>query len=257
MLSAILVDDESHCLDTLEWQLEEYCPDVEVVARCNSGMEAIDRITELKPQLVFLDIEMPGMNAFEMLEQLQHAHSGSTDRRALPFEIVFTTAYDQYAVHAFKIAAVDYLLKPIDERELQRSVAKVREHQSVLNADQLRLLNERLTQPQRTPGRLALPTSDGLELVEVDKILYCASESNYCHIHLADREYFITRTLKEIQETLEGSSFFRIHNRFLINLNHLSKDVRGEGGYVVMKNGQQLPVARSRKEELLQLIRQL
>ncbi|MDX1407462.1 MAG: LytTR family DNA-binding domain-containing protein, partial [Saprospiraceae bacterium] len=126
-----------------------------------------------------------------------------------------------------------------------------------LSRDQLQLLSQRLEQPRKPPERLALPTGEGLEFVEVASIVFCASESNYTHIHLENGEYLITRTLKDIQEALTGASFFRIHNRYLINLKHLDKYMRGDGGYVIMHDGRQLPVARSRKEELMHLIRTL
>jgi two-component system LytT family response regulator len=245
MLRTILVDDESHCLDTLQWQLQEYCPEVEVIAQCNSPLDAIEQIGKLKPQLVMLDIEMPKMNAFEMLKQLE----------PVEFDVIFTTAYDQFAVNAFKVSALDYLLKPVDEEELKRAIAKAVQRNAAPSHDQLSLLHERVKQPRKPLEKLALPTSEGLEFVSVKGIIYCESDSNYCHIIMdGDKQLFITRTLKEIQEALEGSNFFRIHNSYLANLDHVTRYVRGDGGYVVMSNGKSLSVARSKKDELMSVI---
>lgn len=248
MLRTILVDDETHALDRLHWQLTEYCPEVEVVAQCASPQDAIEQITKLKPQLVMLDIEMPKMNAFELLKQLE----------PVQFEIIFTTAYNQFAMRAFQVSALDYLLKPIDEEELRRAIRKTNDTNRQIAASQLKLLQERVQQPLQPLEKLALPTSDGLELVPIRNIVYCESESNYCHVYIeGGKEFFITRTLKDMQEALEGSTFFRIHNSFLANLNHVTKYVRGDGGYLVMSNGKTLNVARSKKDELMQVIGKL
>lgn len=245
MLRAIIVDDERHCIETLQWQLSEYCPNVEVVAQCSSPLDAIEQIKELKPQLVMLDIEMPKMNGFEMLKHLE----------PVDFDIIFTTAYDEFAVNAFKVSALDYLLKPIDEEELKRAIGKVTTRHGPINADQLHLLHDRIDQPRKPLEKLALPTSEGLEFVPIRSIIYCESDSNYCHVIIdGGKDLFITRTLKEIQEALEGSTFFRIHNSYLANLDHVTRYVRGDGGYLVMTNGKSLTVARSKKDELMAVI---
>lgn len=247
-LRTILVDDESHGLDTLQWQLQEYCPEIEVVAQCSSPVDAIEQIRRLTPHLVMLDIEMPKMNAFEMLKHLE----------PVAFDIIFTTAYDQFAVNAFKVSALDYLLKPVDEDELKRAIAKAVKRSAAASTEQLQLLHERMEHPRKPLEKLALPTSEGLELIPVRNIIYCESESNYCHIFIdGGKQRFITRTLKEIQEALDGSGFFRIHNSYLANLDHITRYVRGDGGYVVMSNGTQLTVARSKKDELMGVIGRL
>lgn len=244
-LRTIIVDDESHCVKTLAWQLNEFCAQVEVVAKCTDPEDAIVQIRALKPDLVMLDIEMPNMNAFDMLKHLER----------VDFDIIFTTAYDQFAVSAFRVSALDYLLKPIVEEELVAAIDKAIARHGGANPQQLELLHERLAEPKKPPERMAVPTRDGLEFISVKGIIYCESESNYTHIVMDDgKPHFINRTLKEIQEALEGANFFRIHNSYLVSLDHVRKYVRGDGGYLVMSNGKSLTVSRAKKDELMAVI---
>lgn len=248
-MTAILIDDEAHCTRTLKWELERHCPEVEVVAVCSSGEEGLAAIHESKPDLVFLDIEMPGMNGFDMLGRLDK----------IDFQVVFCTAYDQYAIKAFKLSATDYLLKPVDSHELVAAVEKAaRQSSKGITSDQITELISAIGHPGREFRRIALSTSDGLEFVDTDRILYCESQSNYTNIVLEDgRKVLLSKTLKEIDELLTGFGFFRAHKSHLINLRHVTKYVRGDGGYVVMRNGVTITIARSRKEEFLGLFAKL
>ena len=243
MINAIIIDDERHSCDALKMLLGKCCQQVHVAAICYSGEEGIKRITELKPQLVFLDIEMPHMNGFQMLEQLS----------ALNFEIIFTTSYDQYAITAFKFSALDYLLKPIDREELQKAVEKVSKKISPPVSQQLEILLQKIHQPAITIQRIALPTMQGLEFVPVDSIISCSSNNNYTEFFLADKKkLLVSRTLKEVEDMLADHSFLRVHNSHVVNLNAITRYVKGEGGYLVMTDGSNVDVSRSRKELLLQ-----
>lgn len=243
MINAIIIDDERHSCDALKMLLAKCCPQVEVAAICNSGDDGIKKINELKPQLVFLDIEMPHMNGFQMLEQLS----------AINFEVIFTTSYDQYAITAFKFSALDYLLKPVDREELEKAVQKVTKKISPPVSQQLEILLQKINQPTIAVQRIALPTMQGLEFVAVGSIISCSSNNNYTEFFLADKKkLLVSRTLKEVEDMLADHSFLRVHNSHVVNLNAITRYVKGEGGYLVMSDGSTVDVSRSRKELLLQ-----
>jgi len=242
MIRAIIVDDEPYCCDTLETMLEKYCPDVQLVAVCHSGEEAITAISQQKPDLVFLDIEMPRMNGFDMLQKIG----------AVNFEIIFTTSFDQYALRAIRFSALDYLLKPIDKDDLVNAVQKVIQRSQKPIAQQLQLLMQKLQQPSNPINKIALPTMEGLQMVAVESILYCESDSNYTTFHLKNKQKIIvSRTLKEMEELLEEYSFARVHSSYLVNLQEVNKYIKGEGGYLVLNDGSTVNVSASRKKLLL------
>jgi two-component system LytT family response regulator len=240
MLKAIIVDDEPDCCEALGLLLGTYCPEVQVSAICNSGAAALEAIPAQKPQLVFLDIEMPHMNGFQLLERLP----------AVDFDLVFTTSYDQYAIKAIRFSAMDYLLKPVDREELKYAVQKVILRQQPPLPQQLEILLQRLQHP--STSKIAIPTLEGLLMIPVASIISCKSDSNYTTLYLKDKQKITaSRTLKEVEEMMEGLSFLRVHQSHLVNLDEISKYVRGEGGYLVMSDGSVVDVARSRKELLL------
>lgn len=245
VIQALLVDDESHCLETLTWQLQKFCPDVNIFASCETAEKALDILRSQSIDLVFLDIEMPHMNGFELLQRLE----------TIPFEVIFTTAYDMFAVKAFKFSALDYLLKPIDKDELVNAVAKAKEKKNQsIRPEQLDILFQNLYGRKQPSQKIALPTLNGLEFILANDIIHCQSEGNYTHIYLQDNtKYLICRTLKETEELLSGHNFFRVHHSHTINLNHIKKYVKGDGGYVIMTNNATINVSRSRKEELLRI----
>jgi two-component system LytT family response regulator len=246
MLKAVIVDDEPFCCTSLVTLLERYCPEVKVVEICRSGEDGLIAIREKNPQIVFLDIEMPGMSGFEMLEKLS----------TINFEIIFTTSYDQYAIKAIHLSALDYLLKPVDREELQRAVQKLIQRSHYPLPQQLEILLQRVHQPVSLTQKIALPSMEGLQMIDVNSIIYCASDSNYTTFILKNKQKIIvSRTLKEIEEMLEEYSFLRVHNSYLINLNEIDKYVKGEGGYLVMSDGSTIDVSRSRKEMLLNKLR--
>ena len=241
MLRAIIVDDEPYCCETITTLLEDN-RDVEIVAVCDSAAKALIAIQKYSPDVVFLDVEMPKMNGFEMLEQLP----------VVNFQIIFTTSYDQYALKAIRFSAIDYLLKPVDSEELQRAVQKVIQHSQKPIAQQLEILMQKLHQPSTPIHKIAMPTMEGLQMIPVDSIISCESDSNYTILLLKNnKKLVVSRTLKEIEELLEEHSFIRVHRCYLANLNEVEKYVKGEGGYLVMTDGTTIDVARNKKEVLL------
>jgi two-component system, LytTR family, response regulator len=249
MLNAILIDDENNALEVLEMQLTRYCKDVAVVAACNSGERGIAAIKKLNPDVVFLDIEMPHVNGFDVIKATQ----GQT------YEVIFTTAYDQFAIKAFKFSAVDYLLKPIDIMELQTAVERVKSKKGNTNIEQkLQTLFEQLQPQQRLTDKIALPVGDAMHLMLPDEIIRCESESNYTHIFLANgKKITMAKTLKEVEENINGSPFFRIHQSHLVNMNHISKYIKGDNAYVIMKDGTQISISRNKKDAFLEGFRRV
>ena len=245
MIKAILIDDEVHCLDTLNIILHDYCPEVQVMAQCLSAKKGLEAIEQFQPELVFLDIEMPMMNGFEMLEQFS----------VIPFSVIFTTSYDQYAIKAIRFSALDYLLKPIDPKELIAAVHKVDNSRLAPSPEQLQILMNHIRNKETGFTKIAIPTSEGYELVPAAEITYCEADDNYTHLFLKNKKKVVAcRTLKEIEEQLESfPQFIRVHHSYMVNLNEVTKYIRGEGGYLVMTDGSTVNVSRSRKEALLKL----
>jgi two-component system LytT family response regulator len=242
MITSIIVDDEPYCCEALELKIQKYCPGLVIKAICNSGSEALMAVSQHNPALVFLDIEMPFMNGFEFLENLS----------VINFELIFTSSYDQYAIKAFRFSALDYLLKPIDREELIQAVAKISARRQSPSEGQLELLLQQYHNPKGSLKKVALPTMEGLQMVEVDTIISCSSESNYTYIYLKNnKKITVSRTMKDIEELLVDYSFLRVHKSFIVNLNEVEKYVRGEGGYLIMSDGSTIDVSRTRKETLL------
>lgn len=242
MIKAVIVDDEPYSCESLATLLERYCPGVKVADICYSGPDALIAIKEQQPQIVFLDIEMPKMNGFELLEKLPEIN----------FEIIFTTSYDQYAIKAIRFSALDYLLKPVDREELQKAVQKVMQKQNQQLPQQLELLLQKINKPTTGIQKIALPTMEGLQMVAIDSIISCASDSNYTIFLLKNKEKLIaSRTLKDIEELLTEYSFIRVHHSYIVNLSEVNKYIKGEGGYLIMSDNSNIDVSRSRKEMLL------
>lgn len=241
MLKAIIIDDEPYCCETIATLLEDN-HEVAIAAVCHNGADAITAIQKHNPDLVFLDVEMPKMNGFEMLEQIPLVN----------FEIIFTTSYDQYALKAIRFSAIDYLLKPVDSEELQRAIQKMFHRSQKPIAQQLEILLQKIHQPSTPINKIAMPTMEGLQMIPVDSIINCESDSNYTILFLKnDKKIVASRTLKEIEELLEEHSFIRVHRCYLANLNEVEKYVKGEGGYLLMSDGRMIDVARNKKEILL------
>ena len=243
MIKAILIDDEVHCLDTLSILISDYCPDVEIMEKCLSAKQGLEAVARHQPSIIFLDIEMPIMNGFEFLEQFKE----------ISFTIIFTTSYDQYAIKAIRFSALDYLLKPIDSKELIAAVRKVQTQKQLPVPEQFQMLMNQVKHKDAVFNKIAIPTSEGFELIPAEQVLRCEADDNYTHLFLKNRTKIVAcRTLKEMEEQLENfPSFIRVHHSYLVNLNEVNKYVRGEGGYLVMSDGATVNVSRSRKEALM------
>ncbi|MFD2919866.1 LytR/AlgR family response regulator transcription factor [Terrimonas rubra] len=241
MLTAIIIDDEPDNVKLLALQLKKYCPEVLLLATCTDSAGGLTAIKEHDPDLLFLDIEMPGMNGFELLEQLGN----------FSFQVIFVTAYDQFAVKAFKFSALDYLLKPIDAHELKAAVAKATANPKI-NKQQLQLLQKELSPGAKVlPQKIALPYQNGVVFTDLGNILYCEARDNYTMFYLADgKQHLAAKTLLSVQEILEERNFLRVHRQYLVNLDHIHKYVKGENAYLVMQNQVNIPVARNQKERL-------
>ena len=245
MLTSIIIDDELNGRIALKQKLNDYCPGVEVVAEAENGQQGIEMINNFNPNLVFLDIEMPGMDGFEMLINIPYKN----------FHLVFTTAYDHYAIKAIKYAAFDYLLKPIDIDELKMTIGRLL-HQplSSVNIKKLETLEQNLlTKPFL--NKIAIPTHEGLLFFDISNIVHLEAQSNYTMIYFDDQSKLLaSRTLKEFEEILPPDTFFRPHNSHIINLHFIKRYIRGDGGQVELKNGTYILISRRKKEEFLKVI---
>ena len=243
MIKTIIIDDETHCRVTLSLLLKEFCPEVHILEQLNSAESGFETIKKLQPDLVFLDIEMPVLNGFQLLEQFSD----------IRFAVIFTTSFDQYAIKAIRFSALDYLLKPIDPAELKNAIRKVSELRYLPMAEQFQILLKQVQGIKTGINKIAVPTVEGFELVPADQILYFEANNNYTHLFLKNKTKIVAcRTLKEMEEQIRDITFFlRVHNSYMVNLNEANKYVRGEGGYLIMSDGSSVNVSRSRKETLL------
>ncbi len=247
-MTAIVVDDEKHCRDVLALLLTKHCPHITLLAACADGPAGVEAIDKHHPDLVFLDIEMPGMSGFDLLKTCQYTH----------FQVIFTTAYNEYAIQAIRHNALDYILKPVDKDELKQAVAKAEASPTMHPASSpvhefVAYLNR-----QKTGDRLALPTLEGLQILQSEEIYYCESDGGYTHFFLTNgKNVLISKTLKEVEEVLGNKGFCRIHHGFLINVRYVQRYIRGDGGEVIMANNKNIPVSRNKKQEFLSLLERI
>ena len=243
MIRAIIIDDEPHAVGLLALRLAQNCPQVEIVASCTNSHQGIKAIMEQRADVVFLDIEMPQLNGFQVLEAVSD----------IQFSLVFVTAYDKFAVKAFRYSAVDYLLKPIDTRELIQAVERVEKDRNT-SSEQVHHLKQQLSNREKSfPDRIALPYQNGVAFVDMKEVVYCEADNNHTKFYLSAGQYHLaTKSLRDIQELLEERGFLRVHRQYLINLSHISKFVKGEGSYLVMSNQKTIPVSRMQKDRLLE-----
>jgi len=247
-MHTLIIDDEKHCRDSLFIMLSKYCPAITVVDQCPDVRTALKSIQQYQPDLLFLDIEMPGMNGFELLKNCPDSD----------FKVIFVTAYNEYAIQAIRHSALDYLLKPVINEELIQAVDKaVQVGQQHLSAAKVTRLLQSLQ--QRTPQRIALPTVDGIMIVDLQDILYCESENNYTRLYLTnDKMIFVAKTLKKIETLLSvDPDFFRIHHSFIVNMRFVRQYLKGDGGMVVLANGKNVPISRVKRQELFSRLERL
>ncbi|MCZ2130972.1 MAG: LytTR family DNA-binding domain-containing protein [Bacteroidia bacterium] len=241
MLKTIIIDDEQNVREVLSKLLADYCPDVKVEAFATNIEEGTKLIKELQPDLVFLDVEFPEKSGFELIDELKHEE----------FDVIFISGHEEYALKAFKTEAVDYLLKPFNVEELEVAVNKVlekrRKESSVRYAD---VFLQKWNGSQ--DRQVALTSSDGLLFVKVKDIIYCKGDGAYTYFYMKDSDRItVSKNLKEFEELLRGMGFYRVHKSYLINLNQMKKYVRGDGGHVIMSNGDSVDVSKRKKEGFL------
>ena len=249
MIKAIVVDDELGARESLSKMIEKNCKQIEVVAKVDSMLSAFEAITNKEPDLVFLDIEMPNGNAFDLLEKFKNIN----------FNIIFTTAYDHYAIKAIKFSAIDYILKPIDPEELVTAVKRFeaqRGQKESLDKQFKTLLSN--VKPENKLKKVGIPDGDGLIFINLSDIIRCDSDGNYTFFILTSGKKIIaSRTLGEYEQMFTDDNFFRIHRSHLINLEHVKKYIKGEGGYVVMSDNSQVEVSRRNKTDFLEKLSHL
>lgn len=243
MIKTIIIDDEQHCIDSLAFDLQKHCKEIEILETCANPKEGLLAIKKHKPDLVFLDVQMPWMNGFEMLELLDQ----------ISFAIIFTTAFDQFAAKAFRISAIDYLLKPVDVTDLKEAVRKaVDKIQQRSGVENIVNLLQNIKQPEDNQ-RIAFPGREGFEFVEAGKIVYAQAEGSYTHVFLNDkRKLVISKTLSDIEEMLPVNLFHRIHHSTLVNLSQVTHLYKSDGGYIVLENGEKLAISKSKKDGLME-----
>ena len=243
MITAIIIDDEQNCIDSLVFDLQKHCKDVEILESCTTPKQGLLSIKKHRPDLVFLDVQMPWMSGFEMLELLDK----------IDFAIIFTTAFDQFAAKAFRISAIDYLLKPIDIHDLKEAIKKASEKiQQKSGNDNIANFLQNIKKPE-VKQRIAVPGREGYEFIEAGKIIYAKAEGSYTHVFLNDkRKLIVSKTLSDIEELLPAEHFQRIHHSTLVNLSHITHLFKTDGGFVVLDNGEKLAVSKSRKESLME-----
>ena len=238
MIKAIIIDDIPEARSVLKTDLENYCVNIEVIGEADGVVSGAKIIKELKPDLVFLDIQMPDGSGFDLLEILSDKN----------FKLIFTTASDEYAVKAFKFSAVDYLLKPIDPDELMDAVSRVEQQEQP--TDRIALLKENFDQPKR----IALNTLEKIHIVEVDEILRCESSINYTMFYFTDEtKLLVTKTLKEFDKLLSDHYFIRVHQSHLVNARFIKEFTKSDG-YIFMKDGTKVPVSTRKKQVLMEMI---
>lgn len=237
-LSAIIVEDEVNSRDILRSYLSKYCPGVNLIGEAASIQEALKLIEKHTLDLVFLDVEMPFGNAFDLLDQLPNR----------TFETVFVTAYNQYAMDALNNHAAYYLMKPINIDELIKAVDHVAEIRQKEDALEDRILKPKLN---KVDGKITLPQQDGFQILNVSDILYCKADDNYTEIFLENKKILVSKTLKYFEEALSDFPFARIHKSYLVNVNEVVKYRKGKGGSVVISSGKELLVSASKKKDFL------
>lgn len=244
---ALIIDDEKNGRENLAGLVRQYCPQLKIVAEAATVAEAILKIEEFQPRLIFLDIEMPGGNGFKLLEHF----------KTFPFEVIFVTAYDNYAIKAIRFSASDYILKPINLNELIDAVEKVsqRVRQQIEN-ERIRQLYQNSLHPSNP--KIGLPTGERIEFVEVKTIIRCQGESNYTHLYFtAKKPLLVAKSLVEFEELLGDHGFIRVHKSHLVNLNHVTSISKNDGGTLNLSNGDSVLISRRRKDFVTESLKNL
>ncbi len=240
MKRVLIVDDEKNGREALKSILEKFSNDITIVGEAENVSDGLAKINKLNPEVIFLDVEMPDGTGFDLLEKVKKRN----------FEVVFVTAYNNYAIKAFQFSAIDYLLKPIDPIRLKESIEKLRLDTKFSE------LNKKLDvilQNKTKPEKLALPTTEGIHVIKISDIVRCFASDCYTKFFMKDNsKILVSRTLKEYSEMLEDLNFSRVHQSHLVNMEYVERFVNSEGGYLIMSNGDQVEVSRRRKKTLME-----
>jgi two-component system, LytTR family, response regulator len=250
MIKTILADDEARGLNSLKKMLEQHCPEVKVIAECSNADSAIEKINLLEPQLVFLDISMPGKTGFDLLNELETVN----------FEIIFVTAHNEYSLQAFKYSAVDYLIKPVDEdlliESVKRAEKKIADKHSVSTVETFLYNLQKIQTPHEM--KLCIPSLKGFQVINLADIIYCEAETSYTNFHLSNGQQLLaSKNISEYEALLQNTTFYRIHKSFLVNLSHIKEYQRGEGGTVLLSNDREIEVSRRKKEFFMAKMKEL
>jgi two-component system LytT family response regulator len=242
-IKAAIIDDEMHCIKTLSYLLQQQIADLNLVFSTTDSTTAKALVETHRPDILFLDIEMPGLNGLQFLSQFDE----------LFFKVVFTTAYDQYAIRAIRLNALDYLMKPIDKKELKEAIEKYRQERDNTSKEQVNQLH--LFREKKIAGTLALSTAQGLLFVKTSEIMYLEADDCYTHVMMKDgKKHLVSKTLGNFDEILsEEKIFFRAHKSFLINLGYIKQYIRGEGGDIIMQDDRSIALSRNKKDEFLKM----
>lgn len=249
MIRTIIIEDEPVSREMLTLMLQRYKADIEIIDACSNPADGIESIAKHQPDLVFLDIQMPKMNGFEMLKKIT----------PINFEVIFTTAFDQYAINAIRVSALDYLLKPVDDEDLAAAIEKCKVSLKDKKPQlQFEHLFNNLINKNPLDKTLALAASDGISFVKMSDILRVEANGRYAKFYLLNKDtILVSKTLGDFEEILSANQFFRIHDSSIINLNHVKKYIRGDGGTVLLSDNTELDVARRRKDDFIKLIPKL
>jgi two-component system LytT family response regulator len=250
MIRVIIIDDEPRGINSLKKMIEIHCPELTIIAECQDSKQALESIKKLRPQLIFLDIAMPGKSGLDMLNELQE----------IWFEIIFVSAHSQYSIKAFQFSAVDYLLKPVDENLLvhavHRAVTRINIHGGSGNIDALFYNMQKIRKPSEM--KLCISSLKGFQVIQLSDILYCEAVSSYTIFHLLnDQQITASRSIIEYELMLEDNYFCRVHKSYIINLTHVTEYRKGEGGTVLLSNSKEVEVSRRKKEIFLARIKEL
>lgn len=243
MIKALIIDDEAYARESLTKVINQYCQEISIVGIGENVQQAVELISRFSPDLVFLDIEMPNGNGFTLFDKIKNPS----------FETIFTTAYEEYAIKAFRFAALDYLTKPIDFRQLQESIERFKRKQKVeLKEQRIELLIENLSNKPTEFNKIVLPDYDGFSMVKISDIIYCKADGSYTEVHLLSGKKITTsRLLKSLEELLPEQTFYRIHKSYLVNLNLIKRYNKMDGHQVLMENNILLDVSERNKKEFL------
>ncbi len=243
-MKAILIDDMPQALQVLRADIEDVAPDLDIIGTADSVVSGVKLLLKEQPDLLFLDIQLGDGTGFDILEILPDIN----------FKIIFTTASDEYALRAFRFAAVDYLLKPIDIDELKSAIERA-QSQLETTSERLDVLKDTFRKPDELPTRMCLHTQEKIEVVDIQDVVRCESSDNYTIFYFeSGKKLMVTRTLKTFEKQLDKHQFFRSHQSHLVNLQYLQSFVRTEGGYLLMKNGDQVPVSVRKRTELMEIL---